>query len=280
MAIIGIDLGGTNLKAGIVTDNTLKNITIDPVKKDGTKEEVVEQIISMIRKLLSPDISAIGIGVPSIVDPEKGIVYQTTNIPSWDEVPLKDILKSKFKIPVFVNNDANCFALGEKHYGVAQGKQDVVGVIIGTGFGSGLVLNGKLYTGKTCGAGEIGWIPYKESYYEEYCSNKFFEREHKTSGAELFKRAEAGDAVALKAFSEFGEHLGHALSVIITILNPQVIVIGGSISKARKYFEEATLECVQKTHFRKSLENVNIRFTEEEYIAILGAAALYEDSNL
>ena len=173
--LIGIDLGGTNVRVATVLDNKIETMISEPVSGADNAELLINQIKSMISTLWDANIEGIGIGVPSVVDVEKGIVYDVQNIPSWKEVPLKQILENEFGKPVFINNDANCFALGEKYFGEAKNYKSVVGLILGTGFGSGLILNNILYSGNNCGAGEVGMLPYKDSIFEHYCSGQFFE---------------------------------------------------------------------------------------------------------
>src|SRR5262249_25968742 len=114
--VIGIDLGATNIRGAVVNDNELGNIASQRIHSDGTVEEVLQDIHQVIDALNTGDIAAIGIGVPSVVDVKEGIVYDVQYIPSWKEVPLKQHLEAKYKKPVFVNNDANCFVLGEYYF--------------------------------------------------------------------------------------------------------------------------------------------------------------------
>ncbi|MEY3192295.1 MAG: Glucokinase, partial [Bacteroidota bacterium] len=119
--VIGIDLGATNIRAGLVHEGNIHTIQSKRIKSEGTVEEVLADFYLLIDTLLDKDVVAIGIGVPSVVDLAKGIVYDVQHIRSWKEVPLKEILEKKYKLPVYVNNDANCFALGEFHFGKGRG---------------------------------------------------------------------------------------------------------------------------------------------------------------
>ena len=121
--VIGIDLGATNIRAGLVQGSVINNIQSKRIARDGKMEDVLADFYLLIDALLNKEVSAIGIGVPSVVDLEKVIVYDVQHIPSWKEVSLKEILEAKYKIPVFVNNDANCFALGEFHFGKGRGRK-------------------------------------------------------------------------------------------------------------------------------------------------------------
>ncbi|HXS56133.1 MAG TPA: ROK family protein, partial [Hanamia sp.] len=151
--ILGIDLGGTHVRAGVVSDAHLENIVSVCIPASGTVQEVLEVMYELIDPLINENITAVGIGVPSVVDIEKGIVYDVQNIPSWKEVHLKKLLEDRYHVPVSVNNDANCFALGEKYFGKGKNALSMIGLTIGTGLGAGIIINNKLYAGVNCGAG-------------------------------------------------------------------------------------------------------------------------------
>ena len=276
--IIGVDLGGTNIRAGKVVEQEIVKIAKAPTLADGTVEEVLEMLFSAIDPCFDENTRSIGIGVPSVVDVEKGIVYDVVNIPSWKVVPLKSILHSRYKVPVFVNNDANCFALGEKYYGKAQLHKSVVGLCIGTGMGSGLIFNGKLYEGINCGAGEFGNIPYLSSNFEHFCSGQFFSEEKQVTAVDAWQKAVEGDSAALKMFEEFGFHLGQAIKSILYAYDPEIIVMGGSLTHAYEFFKTAMCEAIQDFAYRNVLTNLKIEISELEHSAIYGAAALYLNS--
>jgi len=239
---------------------------------------VLEMLYSVIDSCFDDNTKSIGIGVPSVVDIEKGIVYDVVNIPSWKIVPLKDILESRYKVPVYVNNDANCFALGEKYYGKAKDCKSLVGLTIGTGMGSGLIFNGKLYEGKNCCAGEFGNIPYLNSNFERYCSGQFFSEEKSISAIDAFNQAVLGDQAAIQLFSEFGFHMGQAIKSILYAYDPEIIIIGGSLTKAYDFFKPAMFGAIQNFDYRNVLTNLKIEISELENSAIYGAAALYLNS--
>ena len=157
---IGVDLGGTNVRVGQVVDGRIVRLLSEPCKSDRPEEEVLEHIASLVGALMTPEVECIGIGVPSVVDAARGIVYNVVGIPSWREVHLKERFEKRFGVPVSVNNDCNCFALGVCHFGEAHGYRDVVCIALGTGVGAGVVIDGRLYCGHNTGAGEIGCVPY------------------------------------------------------------------------------------------------------------------------
>ncbi|MEW6195855.1 MAG: ROK family protein [Bacteroidota bacterium] len=278
MGIIGVDIGGTNLRVGFVEHNSLERIESMSVKKNGKEDEIIQDLISLIKRFKNERIEGIGIGVPSVVDSEKGVVYDVTNIPSWKEVHLKEILEAKFDIPVYVNNDANCFVVGEKYFGRVKKYKNIVGLIIGTGLGSGLIINDHLYAGKNYGAGEFGMIPYKDRNYEYYCSGRFFISEYGLTGEEVFSLAVRGEEKALNIFDQFGNHLGDTIKMILFAIDPEVIVLGGSISKSYNFFENSMWDSINKFAYSHSLDTLKIMVSELNHSAILGAAALYYES--
>lgn len=273
--LIGVDLGGTNVRCGLVGAQQIIRQSSVKITSGGTEEQVISEVIRCIEQALMPGVAGIGIGVPAVLDTEKGIVYNVQNIPSWKEVHLKEILEKQFNLPVLLNNDANCFAVGEKHYGQAAGFEHVVGLILGTGVAAGILCNGNLYQGRNCGAGEFGMLPYLNHNYEYYCSGNYFIRFHNISGEELFGRALAGDEAALQVFREYGKHVSNVVQAILYALDPEIIVLGGSVSKAFPFFRESLTEGLQDFPYKPVLKNIMIKASEIENIAILGAAGLH-----
>lgn len=272
--VIGIDLGATNVRAGKVTNGEIVQLESERIKRGDTPDVLVNQIKRLIKKVNGPEVAGIGVGVPSVVDVKKGIVYDVVNIPEWKEVPLKSLLEEEFDITTSVNNDANCFALGERYFGKGRGYDSVVGLILGTGFAAGLVMNGKLYAGRNCGAGEVGMLPYLDSIYEHYCCAQYFDRHHNRDGKEVFEKAEAGDEEALEIFQSFGTHVGKGIQAVMYAYDPEVIVFGGSVRKAYPYFKEAMWESLQDFGFPHNLKTLKIEISEIDNIAIRGAAAI------
>ncbi len=270
---IGVDLGGTNIRAGLIDRKTIIKSTATPLREKDDLNSTLAQLKAIIHEVFQIGVTGIGLGVPSIVDLEKGIVRDVVNIPSWKEVPLRDILEKEFGIPVFINNDSNCFALGEKYYGFGQQHKTFVGITLGTGIGSGIIIDDKLYSGYNCGAGEIGYLPYKDYDFEYYCGANFFTTIHMTSGKQTFLDAQKNDPRALALWSEFGSHLGIALRSVVYAYDPEAIILGGAISKAFPYFEKKMYDSLRNIHFPNSVARLKIYISEVEHIAMLGAAA-------
>ena len=271
---VGIDLGGTNFKAGRVSDGIIHSETSNSVHRNSTASELLTSLFSTVDAVITKNTTAIGVGVPGIVDPVAGVIYDLMNLPVWKEVALKKILEDRYAVPVFLNNDANCFAKGEHIYGVGKAFTDFVGLSIGTGLGMGVIIDHKLHNGLLCGAGEIGMVTYKDSIIEHYASSLFFERKFKASAKEMSILSNQGDAIALEAYHEFGTHLGNAINNINYMIAPEAIVLGGSISKAAPHFEKSMHETLKKFAFSKQTEHLVITISQVKGIAILGAAAL------
>ena len=264
---IGIDLGGTNIRVATVKDGEIVRLLSEPCLSQESEEAVLEQMSRLIEAVLTPEVKGIGIGVPSVVDREEGIVYNVVGIPSWKEVHLKEYLVKRFRLPVAVNNDCNCFALGVARYGSLRNARETVCVTLGTGVGSSLVVDGKLYNGHNTGAGEIGSIPYLDKDYEYYCSSRFFVGKG-TSGKEA---ASAGPS---PLWEEFGTHVGKLVQLILYAYDPEAIIIGGSIAKAFPFFAEAMWKEVRLFPYPQSVENLKIAPADVENAGILGASLL------
>lgn len=272
---IGVDLGGTKVLASRVNSSEIEASAHRFLPKDnGDENQVIDLLKEVISELLNDDVTAIGIGLPSIVDAEKGIVYDVQNIPSWKEVHLVDILSTHFKLPVFINNDANCYALGEVYYGLGKNCKSLVGITLGTGLGGGIVYEGSLLKDATGAAGEFGVIPYLDKTLEEYCSGQFFTDHYTVSGEVLAKRARKGDIEALQAFQEFGKHIGNAVKIIISTVDPMKIIIGGSVAQSNDLFESSMLDSIQDYPFKRSRNNIKVEFSKTNNMAVLGASSL------
>lgn len=277
--LIGVDLGGTKVNVGLVEGNKIvRNESVKLPKNSTSEWDVINIIIELIKSQLGDNkAEGIGIGVPSIVDREKGIIHEVQNIPLWKEVPLAEILKKEFGIPVFIDNDANCFAFGEFKFGLGKGYKHLVGLTLGTGMGSGIITNGHLMGDANCGSGEFGMIPYMDGIIEDYCSGKFFKNFYDSNGEEMMIRAQEGDSEAIEAFKKFGEHLGNAVKTILYAVDPQVIIIGGSVVNSADFFRPGLELSISEFAYKKVLEKFQVLYSKTSNIALLGAASLYYD---
>ena len=273
-SLIGVDLGGTNVRAGLVKNGKIIALKARAISSHAERKTVLEEVCQTIEAVFQPGVRGIGIGVPSMVDVKKGIVYSVANIPSWHRVPLKKILERRFGVPAFVNNDAKCFALGELHFGKGRGHKNLIGLIVGTGLGAGVVIDGRLFYGGNGGAGEIGHAPYRENEFEHYCSGRFFQREFGMDALEVQRRAEDGDRRALKMFEAFGDGFADVIMTLLYAYDPEIIVLGGGVSNAFPYFENRMREKLKSFKFQNSLKRLKIVQSKKPHIAVLAAAAL------
>jgi len=271
---LGVDLGGTNFKVGRVKNAIIEETTQNAVGRNISEKELMTTLYKSIDSVITNDVKGIGVGVPGVVDPIKGIIYDIQNLPVWKKIHLKELLQKRYELPVFINNDANCFALGEKLFGKGIHYKNFIGLSIGTGIGMGVIINNKLYNGVLCGAGEIGMITYKESIIEHYASSLFFENTYNRNAKEISELAQKGDTFALNAFSEFGIHLGEAIKNILYLYAPEAIVLGGSISKSFSLFEASVIASLKTFAYQKQIEHLKIEISDTEGLAILGAVAL------
>ncbi|HLT08199.1 MAG TPA: ROK family protein [Cyclobacteriaceae bacterium] len=278
--VLGLDIGGTKISAGLNNNGLVYDRKKIDTPFNSSKEDVLKVIANLIESYQSHHFQAIGIGIPGLVDPHQGIVYNLANIPSFQKVHLKEYLEGMFNVPVFINNDANCFTLGEYKFGPANQHQHVVGISLGTGVGTGIIANSALYAGYICGAGEWGGVPYLDKTFEDYCSSKFFRTPDGGTAKCFAKNARKNDQEALAKFEEYGKHIGMLIQRILFTFAPESIVLGGSISKAYPLFKDSMLATVKDFPYKAISDPLKIYVSHLEDVAILGAIALAEGHSL
>lgn len=274
--ILGIDLGGTNIRLAQIIEGRIHNKVSAPSPAKMQMKESIEYLKSIIRPLITSQVRGIGIGVPSVMDSERGIVYNVTFIPAWIEVHLKEILETEFEIPVYINNDSNCFALGEKRFGEGSSFENIVGITLGTGVGAGIVYGDLLISGSNTGAGEIGCLKYLDATYEDYCASNFFTTHYNLTGEKLAILAQSNDPTALRIWSQFGEHIGQLMQAVLYAYDPDAIILGGGISRAFNLYSESMYRSFDSFLYSKTIEKIQIKVSKNPDIAILGAAALVQ----
>ena len=275
-AVVGVDLGGTQVRAGKVRAGELERHEARRISSRESQEVVLAEIFQVVDRVFDEEVTGIGCGVPSLAD-ESGVVRTVMNIPSWREVRLKDELERRYGVPAAIDNDANAFAVGELYFGQGRGHTDLVGMTLGTGLGTGVIIDGRLYRGANGGAGEIGLIPYRDQTIEQYCGGGFFQRTG-AGGEEVFRQAQNGDPEALRIYHEYGVELGFAVLTALYAYDPKLIVFGGSISRAFPFFEKGMRERLATYAYPHALARLEIARSEIEHVAVLGAAALYLDA--
>ena len=174
------------------------------------------------------------------------------------------------------NKHSAASSMRSKNLHVTQHEKSLVGLTIGTGLGAGLILNGKLYSGPNCGAGEVGCLPYLDANLERYVSGAFFNNGD-LNGKVYFELAQKGDRMALAHYEQFGHHLGQAIKIIMYTYDPDSIILGGSVSQAFNFFYKAMFKAMQDFDYPGILNKIRVSPSRLKHSAILGAASLYFD---
>ena len=303
---IGVDFGGTFVKMGVCRDGELiESAEPIPTADHPGPDALIRAMSGRIATLRTkyPDVCAVGVGVPGLVDYDRGFVHVLTNVPGWTHIPLREILSMQTGLPVTVENDANAMTYAEWRYGAARGMKNVIGITLGTGVGGGLVLDGKMFRGSQFSAGEIGQMSVDcngvSGHYgnlgalEKYIGNHQIaehavrrygqaglhrEPEHCTPKA-IADAAQAGDAVARQVWSEIADWLGTAIANIAWLLNPDAFVIGGGVAQAGALlFEplERRVKSMLSDVVWSALKILPAKFQNEA--GIIGNAAIAGDS--
>jgi len=272
--LIGVDIGGTNITAGLIVNGMVVKKTTVPTESQLPKERILDNLLRAINEVFIDGAEAIGIGVPGLVDAAAGKIIQITNIPSWNGFNLKQQIEKKLDLKTSIENDANCFVLGVKRFGEGVTCKNIVGISLGTGLGAGLLLDNKLYKGLDNGAGEICFIPYKDSNLEAYCSGSFFTKSKQERGEALFKKAMDGDSHALSCWDEYGIHISYLVRIVLLCYAPELIVFGGSAANGFPFFKGSMIRGLQSFEMKTLLNQVKIQQCTDNDIAIKGAAAL------
>ncbi|TMP37288.1 ROK family protein [Pseudoalteromonas rubra] len=281
--IVSVDLGGTKAQVARVDEQGVYDARRYSVPATATKSQVNDFITGIVAEQLTGQCCGIAIGVPGMVDLSSGTVLETVNIPAWQDVPLAAQLNAYFSLPVVVNNDVNCFTMGEycygHHYlsgtGLHTPVPNLLGVCLGTGLGAGLVFDGRLYSGRHCAAGEFGSFPYQDGILEHYTSGQFFLKRG-TNGAEQALLAHQGDRYAQSLFDEFGSHLGYAIAQTLLAFDPDKIVLGGSVSQSFDLFERAMWQSLARQTHPALFKRLEIAVGKLEHAALRGAFKLFQ----
>ncbi|MDZ7260900.1 MAG: ROK family protein [candidate division KSB1 bacterium] len=293
--IVGVDFGGTKIKTGIITPKgeVTGDIITVPTQAEDDRDSIIKRMVQSIEAAMASvgctrkDISGIGIGSPGPLNIKDGIVLTPPNLPTFQNVPLRKKITEAFELPVYVNNDANAFVLGECYFGAGKDARIAFGVTLGTGFGSGIVMDKKIYLGVTETAAEIWCSPYQEGILEDYISGRGITKMYqqrtgqKSEPPEIAQAARQGQAEAIDTWKEFGHHLGKALAYMVNILDPDVGIIGGSLSKAYDLFEEEMFQTLRRYINPNPLEHVRILKAQlGDQAGFIGAACLVLESQL
>ena len=273
MKIIGIDIGGTTIKADLYDDfgtslNQFKEIeTI--IDYDLGTNQILNQVCDLIGEyILNYSIDGVGISTAGVVNANTGeIIYAGYTIPGYTGVNFTSEIEKRFGLSTFVENDVNCAALGELWKGQAQDKKNVVMVTIGTGIGGSIIVNGQIVNGFNYTAGEVGYIPVGNSDWQSKASTTalihlYQKKSLKTNqtGRTFFTDLSSGDKVAKETFEIFVENLTKGLLTISYLLNPEILILGGGIL-AKK---DILLPEIQSSLAKNAMDN---RFLPKNVVA-------------
>ncbi len=311
---IGIDVGGTNVKIALVNDKG-KIIYSNSVPTHAelgyeyTVNNIKQAIYDLLKetKLEPKDVEGMGFGFPGQIDFKNGIVRNAPNIPGWVDIPIKQIFEDEFHIPTRVDNDVRCAALGELNYGAGKGCENLICITVGTGIGSGLIVNGKLVRGASNAAGEIGHIklqmkdgpicgcgdtgcleafasgPAIVAMAEEYIkggkSTKYREiaNGNPLTPYIVCEAAKSGDVVAQRIFSIIGEYIGIGMAGVVNLLNPEKIIIGGGVADAGDLLFNPIIKAIKERAMKISGETVQVVPAQLGNSAgVIGASLLIE----
>jgi glucokinase len=289
--VIGVDLGGTNLRTAIVgSDGEILDKHKEATRASDGWMKVVARLIDNINRQLEvgaqrgAKVFAVGVGAPGVIMVDKGIVVKSPNFPDWNNLPLKAELEKVLKIPVFIENDANAAALGEKWRGAGRNIRSMIHLTLGTGVGGGIILDNKIWHGADGMAGEIGHMTLipdgrqctcgntgclemyasargiVQSFREELEKQKIPAAEalKEITSEKVYQAAREGDTVARRVMKDMGRMLGIGIASLINIFNPERVVIGGGVKDAWPLFIGATHEEIMKRAFQVPAERTEI----------------------
>lgn len=279
---VAVDLGGTDLKTALIdsTGKILHQKIVSSESKE-TKEKILRRLIDSIQieldwgKKNQVKIKGLGLGIPGILSPEKGIVYQSPHFPAWKNYPILKKLEHEFSIPMFLDNDANMAAVGEGWLGAAKNKKNFILLTLGTGMGGAIVIDRKIFHGDSGFAGEAGHLVIDRHGLQCNCGGKgclemsasatgifhqlkSLNRSTDLTPLQLFGLAKKKDPLALKIFQNFGESLGIGIASIVNLLDIETIVLGGGISEAFSCFSPFALESISKYLYSTTAKKVRL----------------------
>lgn len=289
---IGVDIGGTKIACGLVDVTKGKVIRKIKVSTGKTVSQGIKNLIFAIDKIQKRQMYPLGIGCAGQINIEKGKVIYSPNMPQWRNVPLLILLAQRLgrRFEMRLDNDANCFTLAEWKFGAGRGYNYVVGLTLGTGIGSGAVLDGKLFHG-VANAPEIGHTALgadgrkckcgKFGHFEAYSSGGAMERKYfkltgkKLKATDIEKRVYLGDKIAKKVYSEAKKYLATGLANVISSFDPEIIILGGAIGVKSKLIYRGLENLVQRHLFFKS-KKIKIKKAKlGENGGLIGAAMLH-----
>jgi len=290
---IGVDVGATKIAAGLILNGKIIKRALVPTQAKKGKTQTVKNIAKAIKAVYTPKVKGIGIGIAGQINSQKGLVVSSPNFPkNFKNVPLAKFIQATFKKPVLIDNDANCFTLGEAVYGAGKRYKNLVGLTLGTGVGGGIVINKKIYAGKDGLTAEIGHTTIvkdglkcscgQTGHLETYtCGPAITNFYKKLSGQKknpfaVKALAKKGEKNALKVFKIMAEYLAIGLANIINTFNPEIIILGGGLSRV-DILTKPAIELAKKKVVYPALKTTKIVTSKlKEDAAMLGASALFK----
>src|SRR3989338_2962808 len=268
--VIGVDVGGTNIKLGMVNlaGRVIARSSFTTKTYSSSKNRFINALVINIQDFLSlndinrKNVIGVGIGLPGLIDLKLGIVNALPNIPGWNKYPFQKVIRQKLHLPVFIENDVNLMTLGEWKYGAGKGVKNLVCITLGTGIGGGLILDNEIYRGPGFSAGEIGHMPLNEEgpacvcggygCFEQYVGRKYLQKKtekifnKQLEWEEISAMAKQGNKKAIAIWEETARHIGNGLTGVVNLLNPARIVIGGGVSHCPKFVYKIVNEVIKK----------------------------------
>ena len=312
MDYVGVDIGGMSIKAGIVTEQgeilgKMSVVTEPHAPQEKTVKAVADLVKNLLQsyKIAENEVGGVGMGIPGTIDGQRGVIVYANNI-NFENVPMVEDFKKYVNVETKIGNDANCAALGEVRFGSGKGYTDAVFVTLGTGVGSGIVINGEIFEGiggagaeaghmcivsggEPCSCGRLGcWEAYASATALMRDTARAMEKspaslmhdaakeEGKVSGRTAFIAARKGDEAGLEVVRQYEEYVAEGLVNLVNIFRPQALLIGGGVSHEGDYFIDALQALVDKNSYGGH-RNPRVRVLKATLgndAGILGAAAL------
>jgi glucokinase len=289
--VLAVDIGGSKILVGIVDSSGAVVAEKRAPIFQATQESILHDVFSLCDTIIAEyDIACIGISIPGLVDPRKGIWLEAV-FSKVRDFPIKDIMEKRYHLPVFIENDANNCAYGEKSFGNAIQYDDFIWLTISNGCGAGVFLDGKLFTGTTGHAGELGHLCVTAENFMCPCGNsgcleavaagpgiacRYKQMTGESINAkEIADKAKAGNDAAILVYKNTGDYIGKAIAAAVNVLNVPLVVIGGGISMDYDLFKDDMLKSVQNHVYRTANKSLVITRTRLGYYASLVGAAAY-----
>lgn len=288
MKVLGIDLGGTKIKAVLYAFSGEDSCEFEILRAEKINTEaerglpsVYKDLLSLVKSFLDEGVSAVGIGVPGPV-PSNGIPLKMPNIPDSENFDIAGKLEHDIKLPVIVTNDVNCFLMAEKVFGEGKNYKDLLGITMGTGIGGAIIINNELIKSRDGVAGEFGHMILDKQNnlsLENLCSGTAVARRFRESYGKSFSSREIHemalnkDPEALELYRQVGHDFGVGILNLILCFNPEFIVLGGATSRAFPFMEESMRKVLKEEGFDEA-NSIKIERTKISGAGTLGAAYL------